>query len=604
MYYIFYKTDDGGSNPMGVHFYQDISSYSLQQGDDIYIEWSLGAPNLNDNQLPSTDSSGNSMTWSGATYPNTKIKVLVYGDDDGTGTAYGTLITHAQMLSSIGGSTVDFFDEQYTFQRTLGSGTGSVTTTDATKFNTIRFVVLSIVDGETFYIDDVDFGFAGTTTPEWTLTGPVVNSSGTLIFQNGGSASQGSNTYTIDPAKQYRVTCQLSTPDGVGPQNAEVNVNGMLANAIDPNQSPPTFIQSGTVTEDVYFPITTNDITIDVSGGIINIHSMTIQAVEPYGGNVDCWDLNGADSDFLYTSQLPYPHQGGSIVFDEAPEDTYLHQNLINTNRVLDFTNGTKCDVAFNVTNYTGSGELTFRLYNDEGEGFEYPISGNGSWWFSGIIGDNTSSTLVSKFGFYVSSTDTFSGEIDNISLVFNGESGGKTISFHENSKGWTSFKSFVPEFGLSCVNQYYTMSLGQLWKHHVEQFDENEFLADGITPNPNYGKEINRNTFYETHEDSSITPILNMQPAVVKNFNTLNYEGSQSKVDQWTSSNSDGEYYNLQEEKGWYVYDIHTDKQEGTLNEFIEKEGKWFNYIKGKPGEIDPAAFNFQGLGIVETID
>ena len=48
---------------------------------------------------------------------------------------------------------------------------------------------------------------------------------------------------------------------------------------------------------------------------------------------------------------------------------------------------------------------------------------------------------------------------------------------------------------------------------------------------------------------------------------------------------------------------DIHTNKQEGTLNEFIEKEGKWFNYIKGKPGEIDTAAFNFQGLGIVETI-
>ena len=41
-----------------------------------------------------------------------------------------------------------------------------------------------------------------------------------------------------------------------------------------------------------------------------------------------------------------------------------------------------------------------------------------------------------------------------------------------------------------------------------------------------------------------------------------------------------------------------------GTLNEFIEKEGKWFNYIKGKTLQVDTAAFNFQGLGIVETID
>jgi hypothetical protein len=67
----------------------------------------------------------------------------------------------------------------------------------------------------------------------------------------------------------------------------------------------------------------------------------------------------------------------------------------------------------------------------------------------------------------------------------------------------------------------------------------------------------------------------------------------------------TDGEYYNLQPDMpGWYVSDIHTDKQEGTLNEFIEKEGKWFNYIKGKPGQVDTAAFNFQGLGMVETID
>ena len=45
------------------------------------------------------------------------------------------------------------------------------------------------------------------------------------------------------------------------------------------------------------------------------------------------------------------------------------------------------------------------------------------------------------------------------------------------------------------------------------------------------------------------------------------------------------------------------THGQDGALNEFIEKEGKWFNYIKGKPGQVDTAAFNFQGLGIIESI-
>ena len=31
---------------------------------------------------------------------------------------------------------------------------------------------------------------------------------------------------------------------------------------------------------------------------------------------------------------------------------------------------------------------------------------------------------------------------------------------------------------------------------------------------------------------------------------------------------------------------------------EFINKEGKWFNYIKGKGHTIDLSSFNFQGLG------
>ena len=169
-----------------------------------------------------------------------------------------------------------------------------------------------------------------------------------------------------------------------------------------------------------------------------------------------------------------------------------------------------------------------------------------------------------------------------------------KTLSFNEKAKGWTSFKSFTPEFGISSVNQYYTMDLGMLWKHHTNE---------------------TRNTFYDVFIESSVTPILNMQPALVKNFNTLNYEGTQSRVDQYISSTggntdedgnpvSDGQYYNLELKKGWYIEDIHTDKQEGTLNEFIEKEGKWFNYIKGKTGEINTAAFNFQGLGIAEVID
>ena len=47
----------------------------------------------------------------------------------------------------------------------------------------------------------------------------------------------------------------------------------------------------------------------------------------------------------------------------------------------------------------------------------------------------------------------------------------------------------------------------------------------------------------------------------------------------------------------------IKTDKQLGALSEFIEKEGKWFNYIKGDVNDIKTSDFSFQGLGTVSAV-
>ena len=181
----------------------------------------------------------------------------------------------------------------------------------------------------------------------------------------------------------------------------------------------------------------------------------------------------------------------------------------------------------------------------------------------------------------------------------------GITVSFKESVKGWTSFKSFVPDSAISCANEYYTFKGGLLWQHHSETED--------------------RNTFYKGHPSngfvpSSINVILNDSPSVVKTFHTLNYEGSQSKVNTLSNYNDssgnnvfNNEYYNLQPKDGWKVQDITTDQEQGSLNEFIEKEGKWFNYIRGKAGSVlDPdnnfeissgfnnADFAFQGLGLI----
>jgi hypothetical protein len=156
------------------------------------------------------------------------------------------------------------------------------------------------------------------------------------------------------------------------------------------------------------------------------------------------------------------------------------------------------------------------------------------------------------------------------------------TVSFDEKVRGWVSFKSFVSEQALSCANNYYTVKEGKLWKHYEESVD--------------------RNNFYSNPYNSSVNVLLNDNPSVIKSFFTLSYEGSQSKIDQ---NLEDNDYYNLQDKKGWYVTDVITNKQKGSLNEFIEKEGKWFNYIKGLNYDIDTdtdiGAFDIQGIGFLK---
>ena len=176
------------------------------------------------------------------------------------------------------------------------------------------------------------------------------------------------------------------------------------------------------------------------------------------------------------------------------------------------------------------------------------------------------------------------------------------TVSFNEKVRGWVSFKSFVPQNAISCANEYLTFKEGRIWKHHNET--------------------VGRNTFYGQHSEtdySSVTVLLNQAPEIVKSFKTVNYEGSQSNVQQFTTDTTtgltDNQYYNLEKKKGWYVDSLFTNKETGSIREFIEKEGKWFNYIKGdsiKHNEdnsieinldgsstFDQASFAIQGLGI-----
>ena len=166
------------------------------------------------------------------------------------------------------------------------------------------------------------------------------------------------------------------------------------------------------------------------------------------------------------------------------------------------------------------------------------------------------------------------------------------TVSFKESVNGWSSFKSFVPEAAVSLGNDYFTFRLGLPYKHHA--------LTD-IS-----GNDVARNTFYGDHTPSSVSVLLNDSPSVIKSYKNLGYEGSQSKVVKDTTNVNTG-YYNLEEKHGWSATTIKTDKQEGKVNEFIEKEGKWFNYIRGTNFDevvnLRTKEFSFQGIGEASDI-
>ncbi len=181
------------------------------------------------------------------------------------------------------------------------------------------------------------------------------------------------------------------------------------------------------------------------------------------------------------------------------------------------------------------------------------------------------------------------------------------TVSYSRPAKGWVCFKSFIPETGISLNNHFYTFYNGQMWKHHINN---------------------TRNNFYGTQYQSDVTLLFNDDPGDVKSFNLINYEGTQAKITEWDTVNvdywltgatqagtvdgltnqavTDGEYFNLNAENGWYVDNIETNLQTCGNLEFKNKEGKWFAYPTGDTTaltNLDEKEFSVQGIGEATAI-
>ena len=155
-----------------------------------------------------------------------------------------------------------------------------------------------------------------------------------------------------------------------------------------------------------------------------------------------------------------------------------------------------------------------------------------------------------------------------------------ETLSFDEQVNGWTSRYSYEPSNMLSVQSNFFSTNNGGIWKHYEDS---------NVTP---------RSNFYGVQYDSSVTTIFNANPSVVKNFQTINYEGAGN----WaltSMSASSGDTANFVN-----VYSLATSladlDNQLFENKFKKKEDKYFaNLINTSQYESGEVVFGKDVSGI-----
>ena len=141
------------------------------------------------------------------------------------------------------------------------------------------------------------------------------------------------------------------------------------------------------------------------------------------------------------------------------------------------------------------------------------------------------------------------------VSMQNTAASGGeyKTLSFDETVKGWTSFYDYKPLFMNSIGSNFYSFNKSVLYQHYAG----------------NYGR------FYSVTYDSNVELLLNLEPSMVKNFKTINYEGSDGwQLQSMIASSLDA---SLPIGKWVPAYNLNTLEFNMFATSFSKKENKFF---------------------------
>ena len=129
------------------------------------------------------------------------------------------------------------------------------------------------------------------------------------------------------------------------------------------------------------------------------------------------------------------------------------------------------------------------------------------------------------------------------------------TLSYDEASKGWVSFYTYKPTFGFSLSNQFYTYNLQNLYQH--------------------YRDDVQRCMFYKSvyTDPANVEFVFNDQPTTVKNFHTIDYEGTTG----WKMASAETDMH-----VAYPILDSDTTVSALSIPvNFINKENKYYGHIR-----------------------
>ena len=129
------------------------------------------------------------------------------------------------------------------------------------------------------------------------------------------------------------------------------------------------------------------------------------------------------------------------------------------------------------------------------------------------------------------------------------------TLSFDESSKGWVSFYTYKPTFGFSLDNEFYTYDNQNLYKHYSDNVQRCRFYTSSYS------------------DPANVEFVFNDQPTTVKNFHTINYEGTTG----WKMASSETDMH-----EAFPI--LSSDTTVSSLSipiNFVNKENKYYGHIR-----------------------